>query len=87
MLTGGKLNPREGRQRRWGARRVRRAVKRGEEVTDKTSKRRGGREGMVKRMLKKDVLYLMVVNLPSEEEIGLGREIVEGEETEGKEEL
>ena len=38
---------------------------------------------MVRRMLKKDVLYFMVVNLPSEEEIRLGREIIEGEEAEG----
>jgi hypothetical protein len=42
---------------------------------------------MVKRMLKKDVLYLMVVNLPSEEEIRLGREIVEGEDAEAEGEL
>jgi hypothetical protein len=84
MLTGGKMNPKEGRQRRRGARRVRKAVKRGEQVTDQTSKRRGGKEGMVKRMLKKDVLYLMIVNLPSEEEIKLGREIVEEEEAEGE---
>jgi len=84
MLTGGKL---EGRQKRRGARRVRKAVRRGEEVTDRTSQRRGGKEGMVKRMLKKDVLYLMVVNLPSEEEIRLGREIVEGEEAGAEGEL
>jgi hypothetical protein len=82
-LTGGHLNPKERRQERRGAKRVRRAYRRGEEITPNTSQRRGGREGLVKRMLKKDVLYLMIVNLPSEEELKIGREVVGNEEREG----
>lgn len=90
LLTGGHVNPRERRERRRGAKRVRRAMRRGEPVTEELAsgkgRLRGGRrrEGLVKRMLKKDVLYLMVCNLPSEEEARMGREAVDGEkEVEG----
>lgn len=72
-----------------GARRVRKAERRGEEVTEDTKKSRVKRvrgEGFVKRVLKKDVLYLIIVNLPSEEEIreaGVvsGKAVKESEET------
>jgi hypothetical protein len=80
LLTGGAVNPHGLKQARRGAKRVRRAERRGEVITDKTPLRRGGREGMVKRMLKKDVLYLMVVNLPSDEELQVGRNAVRNEQ-------
>jgi hypothetical protein len=71
LLTGGALDLKARRQQRRGDKRVRRAVRRGEVVTDQTPLRRGGRQrqGLVKRVLKKNVLYLMIVNLPSDEEL------------------
>jgi hypothetical protein len=53
LLTGGHVNPAGRRDARKGAKRVRRAYRRGEEITPMTSQRRGGKEGLVRRMLKK----------------------------------
>jgi hypothetical protein len=63
LLTGGHLNPAEKRGNRRGRRRERRAYRRGEEVTPKTRQRRGGKEGLVKRMLKKVRLFLLSLSL------------------------
>lgn len=79
LLTGGMIDTKGRRRQRRGAKRVRRAMRRGQVVTDKTPLRRGGRQGVVKRMLKKDVLYLMIVNLPKEEELQAGKDAVRNE--------
>jgi hypothetical protein len=81
LITGGVIDPRGRKQQRRGAKRVRRAIRRGEVVTDQTPLRRGGRQGIVKRMLKKDVLYLMIVKLPSEEELQAGKNAVRNEQS------
>ena len=80
LLTGGAIDLKSRRDRRRGAKRVRRANRRGEVITDKTHLRRGGREGVIKRMLKKDVLYLMIVNIPSEEDLQAGKNAVKNEQ-------
>jgi hypothetical protein len=59
-------------------RRERRAARRGREITPDRARRRP-REGIVRRILKKDVLYLMIVNLPSEAELATGRALVANE--------
>ena len=79
LITGGRVDLKGRRDGRRGAKRIRRAARRGEEVTPQTGKRRGGREGIVKKMLKKDVLYLMIVNLPSEEQLQAGVSAVRNE--------
>jgi hypothetical protein len=81
LITGGAIDLKARRDRRRGSKRVRRAVRRGEVVTDKTHLRRGGREGIVKRILKKDVLYLMIVNMPSEQELQAGKDAVKNEQS------
>lgn len=84
LLTGGHVNPAERRGKRRGALRNRRALKRGEQVGTGSGTQGKKREGMVRRMLKKNVLYLMIVNLPSEEELQMGRAVVASEEAEGE---
>lgn len=66
LLTGGHINPETRRQQRKINKRVRKAYRRGEEITPQTGKKR---DGFVKKILKKKVLYLMIVNLPSDEEL------------------
>ncbi|CZR53392.1 uncharacterized protein PAC_03270 [Phialocephala subalpina] len=80
LLTGGHVNPAARKQQRRINKRVRKAYRRGEEITPQTGKRR---EGIVKKILKKDVLYLMIVNLPSEEELEAagGKAVVAAEST------
>lgn len=53
LITGGAINPRARRQERISAKRERRQIRRGEEVKPQTGQRKGGREGIVKRILKK----------------------------------
>jgi hypothetical protein len=77
LLTGGHINPQARRQERRIVRRQRRAWRRGEPITDQTGKRK---EGIVKRILKKDVLYLMIVNLPTDAETQAGRTSVANEQ-------
>jgi hypothetical protein len=79
LITGGVVDLKTMKQRRKGNKRIRRAVRRGEPVTDQTALRRGGRQGLVKKMLQKDVLYLMIVNLPSESERQAGQDAVRNE--------
>ncbi|KUJ17980.1 uncharacterized protein LY89DRAFT_683942 [Mollisia scopiformis] len=66
LLTGGHVNPKARKQQRRIDRRMYKAYRRGEEITPQTGKKR---DGLVKKILKKDVLYLMIVNLPSDEEL------------------
>jgi hypothetical protein len=78
LLTGGKINPNALRERRRASKRVGRAMRRGQEITPemKQGKRR---QGVIRKMLRKDVLYLMIVNLPTEEEMAAARESVQNE--------
>jgi hypothetical protein len=76
LVTGGFIDPS-------GRKRDKRAARRGQDVTPQTALkggRGGGREGIVKRILKKDVLYLMIVNMPSDEELQAGMNAVKNEE-------
>ncbi|KAG0652626.1 hypothetical protein D0Z07_0120 [Hyphodiscus hymeniophilus] len=66
LVTGGMLDPKSRRLDKRSSKRVNRAYRRGEDITPQTGKKR---EGIVKRMLKKDVLYLMIVNLPTDVEL------------------
>ena len=59
LITGGALDLKGRRDHRRSNTRIRRAVRRGEEVTPKTGLRRGGREGLVKRMLKKVGFFII----------------------------
>ncbi|KAK9319958.1 hypothetical protein V1517DRAFT_356584, partial [Lipomyces orientalis] len=59
LVTGGKVDPRR-------RRRERRVSRRGQ---DPSTVPVGPREGPIKRMLKQDVLYLMIVNLPTDDEM------------------
>lgn len=72
LVTGGRLNPRAHREQRRAGKRVARAMRRGQEVTPEMMKGKR-REGRIKKMLKKDVLYMMIVNLPSEDELAMAR--------------
>jgi len=78
LLTGGALNVKALKQGMVGNRRIHRVL-RGQDINPRTGQRRGRNEGLVKRMLKKDVLYMMIVNLPSEVELAAGRASVQSE--------
>lgn len=80
LLTGGAVNPAARRQARRATRQERRGSKR--EYKDarrmgrgkaprgsRTIKRRGQRKTIIKKIMKQDVLYLLIVNLPSQEEV------------------
>ena len=78
LLTGGKINPRARKDKLRAARQVGRAQKRGQEVTPEM--RQGKRrEGIIRKTLKKEVLYMMIVNMPGEEELAAGKERVANE--------
>jgi hypothetical protein len=53
-------------------------VRRGRESSSDMARRRPS-EGIVRRILNTDVLYLMIVNLPSEAELATGRALVANE--------
>lgn len=76
LITGGALDLKGRRDQRRAGKRIRKARRRGYEINPQTGKKR---EGLVKRMLKKDVLYMMIVNLPSEEELAAGKQSVADE--------
>ncbi|APA16254.1 hypothetical protein sscle_16g110240 [Sclerotinia sclerotiorum 1980 UF-70] len=73
LITGGHINPQARRIERRVARgerrqnkRIRSAYRRGEVITPETGLRRRRKGGLVKRILQKDVLYLMIVSYDSE---------------------
>ncbi|KAK7735760.1 hypothetical protein SLS63_003718 [Diaporthe eres] len=81
LLTGGSVNPAASRQERRAARQDRRALKR--EYKDQRRMARGRaprgprqprrpkgqrKKGIIKKILQQDVLYLLIVNLPTEQE-------------------
>ncbi|KAL2291756.1 hypothetical protein FJTKL_11954 [Diaporthe vaccinii] len=82
LLTGGSVNPAARRQERRAARQDRRAMKR--EYKDQRRMARGRaprgprqprrskgqrKKGIIKKILQQDVLYLLIVNLPTEQEV------------------
>jgi hypothetical protein len=68
LLTGGAINPRARKQQR----REKRAIRRGRAPRQKKG-------GIIKRILKADVLYLMIVNMPTEAELQAGKDAVANE--------
>ena len=79
LLTGGHYDP---KARKRGRRAQRKARRRGVQLTEvdiknaEMGRKPMARPGLIKRVLQKDVLYLMIVNLPSEQEMdGVRREL------------
>ncbi|TGO52103.1 hypothetical protein BOTNAR_0335g00140 [Botryotinia narcissicola] len=69
LITGGHINPQARKTERKVAKeerrqnkRIRKAYRRGEVITPETGFRRKRKPGLVKRILQKDVLYLMIVS-------------------------
>lgn len=85
LLTGGAINPHDRRQHRRALRDVRRAERRPDRYERRPDRyerrvpRQGGRRsrggGPIRRMMQQDVLYLMIVNLPTEEETAQARAV------------
>ncbi|KAJ5368945.1 uncharacterized protein N7496_008705 [Penicillium cataractarum] len=80
LITGGAVNPAARRQARREAKHDRRAAKREYKDARRVArgraprgprrvKRRGQRKTILKKILRQDVLYLLIVNLPSQEEV------------------
>jgi hypothetical protein len=67
LVTGGYVNPFERRDRRRYERRQMR-----EKLTGIPA-RKPGEGGYIKRALTEDVAYLLIVNMPSEEELAMAR--------------
>jgi hypothetical protein len=90
LLTGGHFDP-KGRKR--GRRAERRARKRGVPLTEtdiknaEMGRRPMGRQGLIRRVLQKDVLYLMIVNLPTEQEMDVVRREMEREDKGSEQEM
>lgn len=80
LLTGGAINPPARRQARREAKQERREVKRKYKDARRVArghaprgprrvKRKGPRKTIMKKIMQQDVLYLLIVNLPSQEEV------------------
>lgn len=81
LVTGGVVNPAARRQERRASKQDRRAMKR--EYKDqrrmmrgksprgprRVRRPKGQRKGIIKKILQQDVLYLLIVNLPTEQEV------------------
>lgn len=81
LVTGGAVNPAARRQERRASKQDRRAMKR--EYKDqrrmtrgksprgprRVRRPKGQRKGIIKKILQQDVLYLLIVNLPTEQEV------------------
>ncbi|KAG4431736.1 hypothetical protein IFR05_012770 [Cadophora sp. M221] len=80
LLTGGNVNLKAHKDERRLDRRQRKAERWGQPVPT-SGARRQRKGGLVKRILTKDVLYLMIVNLPTEAETEAGRQAVSNEAT------
>ncbi|ESZ95517.1 hypothetical protein SBOR_4102 [Sclerotinia borealis F-4128] len=89
LITGGHINTKARRVERRAAReerrqnkRIRKAYQRGEDITPETGLRRKRNPGLVKRILQKEVLYLMIVSYDLESpeyQAGMRSVVVEGE--------
>lgn len=80
LLTGGAVNPAARRQARREAKQERRQMRREYKDSRRVARgraprgprrvrRKGQRKTIIKKLMQKDVLYLLVVNLPSQEEV------------------
>jgi hypothetical protein len=80
LVTGGAINPRERKQRRRERRSGLTDVAR--EHGRRSRRQRGERGGpvkTVKRMMQQDVLYLMVVNMPTDRELEIARSTLQAQ--------
>ena len=80
LVTGGAINPRERKQRRRERRSGLTDVAR--EYGRRPRRQRGERGGpvkTVKRMMQQDVLYLMVVNMPTDRELEIARSTLQAQ--------
>jgi hypothetical protein len=90
LLTGGHFDP---KARRRGRRAERRARRRGVPLTEadiknaEMGRRPMGRQGLIKRVLQKNVLYLMIANLPTAQEMDGVRRELEREDAENEKEI
>lgn len=90
LLTGGHFDP---KARRRGRRAERRARRRGVPLAEadiknaEMGRRPMGRQGLIRRVLQKDVLYLMIVNLPTTQEMDGVRREMEREDAENEKEI
>ncbi|MCJ1289932.1 hypothetical protein MMC34_001466 [Xylographa carneopallida] len=79
LITGGSINPQTRRDEKRNRLSDRRGNRQGliNSMIRPTSATKGGkRESPVWRLLKKDVLYLMIVNMPAEEELNTAKEML-----------
>ena len=87
LLTGGHYDP---KARKRGRRAQRKARRRGIPLTEadiknaEMGRKPMGKQGLIKRVLQKDVLYLMIVNLPSEREMDEVRRELERDDKENE---
>lgn len=85
LLTGGHFDPKGQRRTR---RTERRARRRGVQLTEtdvknvEMGRKPMRRQGLIRRVLQKDVLYLMIVNLPSQQEMDVVKREMEREDRE-----
>ncbi|KAK5004620.1 hypothetical protein LTR16_000154 [Cryomyces antarcticus] len=77
LVTGGAVNPRARRQEKRDRKRARREGWRGQQRIGGQSVRGRGEKKGVRKMLQQNVLYLMIVNMPTDEEIGEARRKME----------
>ncbi|TAQ87812.1 hypothetical protein B7494_g3838 [Chlorociboria aeruginascens] len=79
-IMGGSINHRAEKNARKQSKRykkaVRKAVRKGRPIPPEPEKKK---DGIVKRKMKKDILYLMIVNMPSDEELAMGKQFVQAE--------
>ena len=73
LVTGGAVNPLEHKQRRRQERRERLSNRIGRPLPER------GQGSPIKRALQEDVLYLMIVNMPSDAELAAARARLEGQ--------
>jgi hypothetical protein len=80
MLTGGAVDPRRRRQERRERRALKREYKDARRIARGRAPRgprrvrrpRGQRKGIIKRIMQQDVLYFVIVNLPTQNEVDEG---------------
>jgi hypothetical protein len=90
LLTGGHFDP---KARRRGRKAERRARRRGVPLAEadiknaEMGRKPMGRQGLIRRVLQKNVLYLMIVNLPTTQEMDSVRREMEREDAENEKEI
>jgi hypothetical protein len=73
LVTGGAFNPMGQRQQRRGKRRESCGARIGRPIRDRSGDGSQERRGPLKRMMQENVVYLLIVNMPSEEELVAAR--------------